>query len=646
MAGGYDLFTQPQGPTVAISLFADAASKGIDAGNAQKTPLQASIDGSIEGIKTGQEIAKNQQDMEAKSLEMQQAPLDAQIKQQQIEMNRAKLSDAARQSELDQMKLETERLLEEDKRAAEIEEAKDRLNKAQRKTEASELLKEADSILKDPNITPEEKAKVFIDPKYLDAWSLDPKKQEQGIRSNSQYYDGNPEDRRTADYLSWGAEKQKQEFELAKLEAEGKGIPENIKKTREKVTKAFGYSINNAYNKYSNEGKVPVEEENFIAMARLELSGEVNEFDKTPLYQLKINNKTYQDKISKSDADAFADAQVAIRNSKPDLYAQAQKYGARDFEAEKAEKNNLNKAKPETGFQQAAKPKAVTQETPKDFMGKPMKDTTGRVDFMGKPMTATPTPKITANTDSPVTEETANIINDKITSLPEDKKKKFEERATLNKSSYNQHGDIDMTMPPREATKVMLETSSDFVRPKEDLPERTKKVSGYQRVIQKVSSNPHLKGQPAIVKAVAAAESGGNINAKSPTGVKGLMQLTRAAAIDARELLGRRLDRNNPKDNAEGGAAYLKEMLRQFPGNTDLGLAAYNGGAGTIKRAMKMTGSTDFDKIIQWLEYDSTQTGSDFTPAKVKEIAAYPTRVKEYLYSFAEDDNPVWLTQI
>jgi len=80
-----------------------------------------------------------------------------------------------------------------------------------------------------------------------------------------------------------------------------------------------------------------------------------------------------------------------------------------------------------------------------------------------------------------------------------------------------------------------------------------------------------------VLKAVIAAESGGNAAAVSAKNAKGLMQLVDSTADD----MGVK-DAFDPQDNVLGGAKYLKQLLDQFGGNLELALAAYNAGPGAV----------------------------------------------------------------
>ena len=102
----------------------------------------------------------------------------------------------------------------------------------------------------------------------------------------------------------------------------------------------------------------------------------------------------------------------------------------------------------------------------------------------------------------------------------------------------------------------------------------------FQRVGQK-------HGIPwTLLAAQAYQESHWNRNAMSPTGVRGIMMLTRATASDLG--IENRLD---PKHSIAGGARYLAQLHRQVPARIStpdrvfIALAAYNVGMGHIEDA-------------------------------------------------------------
>jgi soluble lytic murein transglycosylase-like protein len=85
----------------------------------------------------------------------------------------------------------------------------------------------------------------------------------------------------------------------------------------------------------------------------------------------------------------------------------------------------------------------------------------------------------------------------------------------------------------------------------------------------------------SFVRSVMKAESGFQPNAVSPKGAIGLMQLM---PDTAREL---GVDPRDPRQNADGGAQYLRQLLARYesdPNQVLLALAAYNAGPAAVER--------------------------------------------------------------
>lgn len=93
----------------------------------------------------------------------------------------------------------------------------------------------------------------------------------------------------------------------------------------------------------------------------------------------------------------------------------------------------------------------------------------------------------------------------------------------------------------------------------------------------------------ALLQALIATESGFDSRAVSPKGAVGLMQLIPPTA----ERYGVKAGKNasiekkltDPVVNIRAGASYLSDLIKMFPGQIELALAAYNAGEGAVQRA-------------------------------------------------------------
>lgn len=109
------------------------------------------------------------------------------------------------------------------------------------------------------------------------------------------------------------------------------------------------------------------------------------------------------------------------------------------------------------------------------------------------------------------------------------------------------------------------------------------------------AARPHLEAaalaqslDPALVIAVAAAESAFNEKAVSRKGALGLMQVMPATAerygVVSRSTSEGEHAAMEPKVNAQIGSRYLADLLRMFDGDKELAVAAYNAGEGSVMK--------------------------------------------------------------
>ncbi len=121
-----------------------------------------------------------------------------------------------------------------------------------------------------------------------------------------------------------------------------------------------------------------------------------------------------------------------------------------------------------------------------------------------------------------------------------------------------------------------------------DVQER---VERFKREIEKAANYFGL--DPALIKAIIRAESGGNPLAVSSKGALGLMQLMPKTA---RELMV--YDPMDPAENIWGGSKYLSWLMENFDGDIITALAAYNSGPGAVER---YGGVPPYPETIQYI---------------------------------------------
>jgi hypothetical protein len=121
--------------------------------------------------------------------------------------------------------------------------------------------------------------------------------------------------------------------------------------------------------------------------------------------------------------------------------------------------------------------------------------------------------------------------------------------------------------PEKAASPPGSEPSKGNVGPPIDLNEVVNTASGAYRL------------DPDLVNSVIRAESGFNVRARSPKGAQGLMQLMpgTASALGVQNAF-------DARDNVEGGARYLRELLERYDFDLIKALAAYNAGPQRVEQ--------------------------------------------------------------
>ena len=140
-----------------------------------------------------------------------------------------------------------------------------------------------------------------------------------------------------------------------------------------------------------------------------------------------------------------------------------------------------------------------------------------------------------------------------------------------------------------ENTRLYLSANGDYVDVPSNEIERFEKdlspapgvaaadTPDFKAAINGSSSRYHL--DPDLVRSVIHAESGFQVNAVSPKGAQGLMQLMPHTASQLG--VGNSFD---PHENVEGGTRYLRELLERYDFDLIKALAAYNAGPERVEQ--------------------------------------------------------------
>jgi membrane-bound lytic murein transglycosylase F len=146
---------------------------------------------------------------------------------------------------------------------------------------------------------------------------------------------------------------------------------------------------------------------------------------------------------------------------------------------------------------------------------------------------------------------------------------------------------------------------------------------------------------PLLLVAVIYQESRFDPHARSKTGVRGLLQITRTTARE----LG--VNRNDPFESIKGGARYLKQLYRGFD-DMDLSffdrwfftLAAYNRGRGHVSDAIRLshalggTGTSwrELKAVFPKLSYEKYYRNAKYGYTRGYEVVHYVEKIRYYYY--------------
>ncbi|MEA2031375.1 MAG: transglycosylase SLT domain-containing protein [candidate division Zixibacteria bacterium] len=179
----------------------------------------------------------------------------------------------------------------------------------------------------------------------------------------------------------------------------------------------------------------------------------------------------------------------------------------------------------------------------------------------------------------------SNILYNSLVESIEPSSNSFESSGTVHDLPLDKRNTVPLQ-------KKMFELDSNPVRPKisvkvnpvrdlerTEMPQQSSSdsiISQYGHIINEAATAN--KVDSALICAVIRTESGGNPNAVSSAGAKGLMQLMDSTATE----MGMN-SAFDPHQNIHCGVKYLRKQLDRF-GDLRLAVAAYNAGPGSVER--------------------------------------------------------------
>jgi soluble lytic murein transglycosylase len=139
--------------------------------------------------------------------------------------------------------------------------------------------------------------------------------------------------------------------------------------------------------------------------------------------------------------------------------------------------------------------------------------------------------------------------------------------------------------------------------------------------------------EPPLILGVIRQESAFRVDAVSPAGARGLMQLMPATA----ELMAKRTGLpysqtrlvTDPSYNIALGSGYLDKMLGQFDGSYILSLAAYNAGPGRSQRWRAANGrpSDSIEAAVDWIEAIPFTETRNYVQRTLENLQVYRTKL-------------------
>ena len=161
---------------------------------------------------------------------------------------------------------------------------------------------------------------------------------------------------------------------------------------------------------------------------------------------------------------------------------------------------------------------------------------------------------------------------------------------------------------------------------------------GYKTMIVKYSEMYEL--DPYLIASIINVESRYDKNATSPKNARGLMQIGPQTGEWASQVLGIENYTEellfDPEVNINMGTWYIRTLFKEFNGNLDLVLAAYNAGSGNVNKWLNDEEYCSDGANLSKIPFKETE---DYLEKVKKGYNIYSTVYKRYIMSPNENDS-------
>lgn len=183
---------------------------------------------------------------------------------------------------------------------------------------------------------------------------------------------------------------------------------------------------------------------------------------------------------------------------------------------------------------------------------------------------------------------------------------------------------------------LLMDVAYQLLRP--DFAIETAKAANQKNILTASGGYPILSKsiphppEPAFTHAVIRQESMFNVDAESPVGAKGLMQLMPSTARDVAKELGIKFKAsrlNDPTYNLRLGTSFVQNQIDTFNGSYILALAGYNAGPRHVREWITQLGdprSPDVD-VIDWVEQIPVAETRNYVQRIIENLQIYRARL-------------------